>query len=401
MLVSSVRVIRSGWHELTHRPSSQEPALDALRAAAVLLVICAHYALPEWPKAHGPEIAFTHWPMFYYGWTGVDLFFVLSGLLIGTQVWREIERTGTIHVPRFLLKRGMRIWPLYYVVLGLLAITGYDIRWPDWTFLCNYRDTFYSRSWSLSTEEQFYIIVPFLLIVIARLLPRDRQVWPLVGLVGTIPLVRYFERNRLLALGMPPAAVHERMITPIHLHAEALIIGLILAWVVVQRPRWIARETSTRVSKRGLIVLLVGCGTGLALDVANKEIFAFTALGLIFGAITYFVMLDRSWLTRPLHAFAFYPISRLSYGMYLNHFVVVPSSTAWALGHVPGPLPVVFFGGLLLGAAISTSAAVVTFLLVEHPFLMLRKRVLAGDRGHAASAIVPGTEGALEGVPIS
>jgi peptidoglycan/LPS O-acetylase OafA/YrhL len=397
---SAITTIRSGWHELTHRPKSQQPALDALRAAAVLLVICAHYALPEWPKAHGADIGMRRWPVFYYGWTGVDLFFVLSGLLIGTQVWREIDRTGTIRIGRFLLKRGLRIWPLYFVVLGLLALTGYDVRWPDWTFLCNYKDTYYSRSWSLSTEEQFYIIVPMLLIGIARFLPREKQPWPLMALCASIPPVRYIERHRLLASGIPAATVHERMITPIHLHAEALIVGLLLAWMVVQRPHWIAREKHSRVSKHGLIVLVFACSTGIALDWANKEIFAFTALGLIFGSLTYFVIVDNSWLTRPLQAFVFYPISRLSYGMYLNHFVVVPSSTAWAISHVPGPLPIVFLSGLLIGTLISICAATVTFLLVEHPFLELRAKLLHGDRSHVASGVRT-TGGTLEGVAIS
>jgi peptidoglycan/LPS O-acetylase OafA/YrhL len=393
--------LKAGWHDLTHRPRSQEPALDALRAAAVLLVICTHYALPEWPNAHGREVSFTHWPMFFYGWTGVDLFFVLSGLLIGTQLWRELDRTGGVKVPRFLLKRGLRIWPLYFAVLTLLLLSGHDVRWPDWTFLSNYVETAYPRSWSLSTEEQFYIVVPLLLLLVARVLPTRHQVWPIVALLCAIPLVRFIERHRLLAQGLSNEVVHNRMVGPIHLHTEALLVGLILAWITVHRQRWIAKEESRRVSRRGLVVLVAGAGLGMALDIANKEIFAFMALGLIFGACTYFVLVDRSFLTRPLHAFAFYPISRLSYGMYLNHFLVVPSSTAWAIANVPGPLPVVFFAGLLLGTAISIGAAVVTFLLIEHPFLQLRTRLLHGDRGHTASAVNPNAGGALEGVAIS
>lgn len=394
------RTLTSGWHDLTHRPRSQEPALDALRAAAVLLVICTHYALPEWPIAHGPEIGMTHWPMFYYGWTGVDLFFVLSGLLIGTQVWREIDRTGGINVPRFLLKRGMRIWPLYFVVLALLLVSGHSVRWPDWTFLSNYVETAYPRSWSLSTEEQFYIVVPLLLLLVARVLPKRHQVWPIVALLCAIPVARVLERHRLLASGLSAEVVHNRMVGPIHLHAEALLVGLILAWITVQRPRWIAKEESRRVSRRGLVALIVGAGLGMALDIANKEIFSFTALGLIFVACTYFVLVDRSALTRPLHSFVFYPISRLSYGMYLNHFLVIPGSTAWAISHVRGPLSVKFIAGLALGTVISIGAAVITFLLVEHPFLQLRSRLLRGDRGHAASAVNPAAGGALEGVAI-
>jgi peptidoglycan/LPS O-acetylase OafA/YrhL len=338
--------------------------------------------------------------MFYYGWAGVDLFFVLSGLLIGTQVWREIDRTGGINIPRFLLKRGLRIWPLYFVVLSVLLVTGHDVRWPDWTFLSNYVETAYPRSWSLSTEEQFYIFVPLLLLFVAKVLPKRRQAWPIVALLCAIPLLRVLERHRLLARGLSVEAVHSRMVGPIHLHAEALLVGLVLAWITVQRPRWIATEEDRRVSRRGILVLIVGAGLGLALDIANKEIFSFTALGLIFGACTYFVLVDRSVLTRPLHAFGFYPISRLSYGMYLNHFLVLPGSTAWSLTHVPGPLTGRFIVGLVVGTVISIGAALVTFLLVEHPFLQLRARWLRGDRGHTASEVSPAAGGALEGVAI-
>jgi peptidoglycan/LPS O-acetylase OafA/YrhL len=372
--------LRSGWHDLTHRPATQEPALDALRAAAVLLVICTHYALPEWPKAHGPEIALANWPIFYYGWTGVDLFFVLSGLLIGRALWRELAETGRIRVWRFWMRRGFRIWPLYYAVLAIWAFAGKETAWPNWVLLTNYFPRGYDRSWSLATEEQFYLIVPFLLWATIRSVPRRFAALPVVALTAAIPLVRYVARQNRLALGLSEHAIHESMGPPIHLHCEALLVGLLLAWLSVERPTWIAPSAPGRVSRHGLSVLVAGVALGSALDLANKDLFAFTALGLIFGAVTYFVLVDRSWLTRPLHAFTFYPISRLSYGMYLNHFYVAPESTAWAVRHVPGPPHVVFIGGLLLGTAISIGAATVTFLVVEHPFLKLRQAWLSRAR---------------------
>jgi peptidoglycan/LPS O-acetylase OafA/YrhL len=117
---------------------------------------------------------------------------------------------------------------------------------------------------------------------------------------------------------------------------------------------------------------------GLALDKFNKQIFSFLALGLIFGGATYLSLVDRSLLTRPLHAKIFYPISRLSYGMYLNHFLVVPKSTEWVIRHGAGlPTFAVFFAGLLLGTLISIAVATLTFLLIEHPFLQLRATLLA------------------------
>src|SRR3954469_3361806 len=172
-------LLATGWYDLTHRPPAQEPALDALRSFAVLAVICTHYALPEWPKAGGPELGVTRFPLFYFGWTGVDLFFVLSGLLIGRQVWKEIQKTGRVSVGRFLIRRGFRIWPLYYCALIYLSIVA-RTSWQDWTFLSNYWQTGYPRGWSLSTEEQFYIIVPVLLLLTTRLLSLRQQIWPLL-----------------------------------------------------------------------------------------------------------------------------------------------------------------------------------------------------------------------------
>ena len=384
-------VLAKGWQELTRRPPSQEPALDALRAFAVLLVICTHYALPEWPHAGGAATRLGNIPVFYYGWTGVDLFFVLSGLLIGRQVWREVQRSGTVQVGRFLLRRGFRIWPLYFVTLAYLGLQGHTA-WPDWTFLSNYFRTPYPRSWSLSTEEQFYIILPLTLVVTSRLLPLRHQVWPLVAVLAIVPLIRKFEYARLVALGYTGDALVAKMQYPIHLHCEPLVIGLLLALLWTIRPGWFREHERGRIAWRPLAVMVAMCAVGLALDVYDKNLFAFLALGLIFGGAAYFALVDRSLRTRPLHAWPFYPISRLSYGMYLNHFIVLPGSTAWVIRHSAGlPTPLVFFAGLIVGTAISIGIATVTFLTVEQPFLQLRGKVL----GSRARQTTPGFEPAI------
>lgn len=370
-------VIASGWYDLTHRPASQEPALDALRAFAVLVVICTHYALPEWPRAGGAPTGLSKLPVFHYGWTGVDLFFVLSGLLIGRQVWREIAKTGTVKMGRFLLRRGFRIWPLYFVALGYLAIVR-DTGWADWLMVSNYVQTDFSRGWSLSTEEQFYIIVPLLLLVTTRLFSLRHQVWPLLVLLAAIPVVRTVTRASLIASGYSGEALEWRMHSPIHLHSEPLLIGLLIALLSTVYPHWFAKRPQGQIAWRALGIFGVLAAVGMALDVMNKHIFAFFALGLIFGGAVYVALVDRSILTRPLHAKLFYPISRLSYGMYLNHFLVVPQSTAWVVRNMQGlPTSVVFVTGLLLGTAISIGVAVLTFLLIESPFLQLRGRLVS------------------------
>jgi peptidoglycan/LPS O-acetylase OafA/YrhL len=381
-------LLATGWYDLTHRPAAQEPALDALRSFAVLAVICTHYALPEWPKAGGLPLSITRFPLFYYGWTGVDLFFVLSGLLIGRQVWREIQRTGTVSVGRFLIRRGFRIWPLYYVALIYLSIVS-RTQWPDWVFLSNYFTTAYPRGWSLSTEEQFYIIVPLLLLLTTRLFSLRHQIWPLLVLLAAVPVVRVITRAQLVALHYSGEGLTAKMSFPIHLHSEPLLIGLIIALFSTTRREWFAQQAEGKVAWRALGVVVAATVVGLALDKYDKDTFAFLSLGLIFGAAVYFGMVDRSVLTKPLHAWVFYPIARLSFGMYLNHFLVIPQSTEWVIRHGAGlPAIVVFWLGLLLGTAISIAVAVLTFFLVEHPFLTLRARVLAG-RTRANTAPLP------------
>ncbi len=384
-------LLAEGWRDLVNRPAGQEPALDALRAFAVLAVICAHYALPEWPRAAGalPRIGRT--APFLYGWTGVDLFFVLSGLLIGRQLWREVGRTGTVRIGHFLLRRGLRIWPLYFVALAYVAYTG-ETEWSDWTFLSNYVLGKFSRSWSLATEEQFYIVVPILLVISARVLALRKQIWLLLAMLLSVPIVRMLTRAHLGALGLDPQDLADKMQYPFHLHCEPLLIGLMLALLATTRPEWFETKAAGQLAWRALAVMLAMFAAGIVLDWYDKGTFAFLALGLIFGGATYFGMVDRSLITRPLHARVFYPISRLSYGMYLNHFVVFPGSTAWVVRHARGlPPTAVFIGGLVLATAISIGVAVITFLLIEHPFLQLRARLLASRQRLTAPTLEPAT----------
>src|SRR5436305_13199738 len=106
---------RASLHDLTHRPAGNIAALDVLRALAIVLVFSGHFG-DEFQAV--PKVA--HFPVFYWSWTGVDLFFVLSGALIGSQLWKELQRTGHIRIGRFLLRRGFRIWPLYFSLAAFL-----------------------------------------------------------------------------------------------------------------------------------------------------------------------------------------------------------------------------------------------------------------------------------------
>ena len=150
-------------------PPGQVAALDALRATAILMVITGHFAVIGGQVFVHRAAVFRTLP-FWFGWTGVDLFFVLSGLLIGRQLWRELGRNGTIDVRVFVLRRGFRIWPLYFTaaLLSPILTATWSYRWGDWVFLSNYVGGRIEGGWSLSTEEHFYIIAPILLLIGGR-----------------------------------------------------------------------------------------------------------------------------------------------------------------------------------------------------------------------------------------
>lgn len=137
-------------------------ALDALRALAIMLVFTAHTI-----NAFGSPAMFA--PL-QFGGTGVDLFFVLSGWLIGNQLFIEKQKYGDIDVPRFWVRRWMRTMPAYYAVLSVtiaqqyLTKNDFEFPWAHIFFLQNYQEELklFYVSWSLSVEEQFYLMIaPF------------------------------------------------------------------------------------------------------------------------------------------------------------------------------------------------------------------------------------------------
>ena len=157
--------------------------LDALRGIAILLVMGRHLEIPR----PGGAIGAIADAWFTIGWLGVDLFFVLSGFLIGGLLLMELDKHGTIAVPRFLIRRGLKIYPLYIVFMGYLMampmakamIGGADVwaalsdrlrtLWPNLLFINNYVGTNpEGHTWSLAVEEHFYLTLPFVLVLLAR-----------------------------------------------------------------------------------------------------------------------------------------------------------------------------------------------------------------------------------------
>lgn len=366
-----------GFRDLRYRPERNLPVLDVLRTCAILLVFTGHAAgnfkAATWLSASVAN----------YGWTGVDLFFVLSGVLIGTQLWRELVRTGDIRVGRFLLRRGLRIWPLYYSFVALIAVEvvlfGRDGSglWADAAYLSDYFRHRIGGGWSLSIEEQFYILAPLSLVAFKRLL-KPARLWivPVAGLL----LLNLARIVQVLHSTLPHAALRTAMYFPIHTHADGLAVGMLIAWAAIIHPEWI---TSTKTRWTIAAVML---GAGVLLYRIMPIVTNFTVLGLIYGAFALAGM-AASHVPSVLRWHGFYVISRLSFGMYLNHFGVLDHLSAYmGSWRTSGGEPA-FWVCYSISLLVSIGIAGITFLLIEWPFLKLRSIWLSRKPKMAESTV--------------
>src|SRR6185437_8652768 len=291
---------------------------------------------------------------------------------------RELEARGTVAVGRFVLRRGFRIWPLYFAfyfftvfVLGRAQLP-FVAWWQDLTFTTNYfGHELIAGSWSLSTEEQFYVLTPLLLVASRRFVPDLRRYRRyLCYALLILPALRALTWWHLTgSLTHHDGSLFlDRIYTPIHLHSDALFVGLVLANLAVTGDA----ERSALWSSPWLAVGAVLIGG--ALVAAQREVFSFSAVALLFGACVRYAVSPKR---RPsfLSSRAFYVISRLSFGMYLNHRYLEDFTVSFCLRHVPFAAQAQgahFLVTYVVFAALSTLAAAVTFCLIEHPFLALR-----------------------------
>jgi len=145
--------------------------LDHLRALAITLVFLFHYRSFGHPKWEEKICTF--------GWTGVDLFFVLSGFLIAGQLFDKMARGKKISLKEFWIKRVFRIIPAFLTVVLLYSLfpvlreaEQFAPVWKYLTFTVNFgldRNIYnaFTHSWSLCVEEQFYLVLPALLLLLS------------------------------------------------------------------------------------------------------------------------------------------------------------------------------------------------------------------------------------------
>ncbi len=211
------------------------------------------------------------------------------------------------------------------------------------------------------------------------------------GLIGVELLGRFLTVSELAGRGLSRSDIAGITRYNFHLHFSGLIIGLMIALLAQLRPEWFKRREG-RVSWSGLAVFGVSGALAIWLHGLAYQVFPYLALALLFGGLTVWVLWDASFLTRPLDSHLFYILSRLAYGMYLNHIYIMFATGAWvvpALVAVFGNTVPAFALGLLFTVVASVLVAAATFVLIEHPFLQLRERWLIREGAPLVSTPAP------------
>ena len=269
--------------------STRNLQLDVLRGVAILLVFGRHLELA---RPEGAVGSFAE-AWFRIGWLGVDLFFVLSGFLIGGLLIRELRRCGSIDITRFLVRRGLKIYPAYFVFIAYLilvptvkalasgggwsaTLTEQWIRyWPNLLFLQNYIGSNPAgHTWSLAVEEHFYLLLPFAMVALAST-GRVRLLVPLCLLA--VPALLLLLRG--LSVWSDDAFAVKMSAT--HLRLDALLFGVGIRTVAEYFPEQLTQ--GVRRWRYGLIA------AGLLLWSLNLWIEPSTAfvrtLGLMFNYV--------------------------------------------------------------------------------------------------------------------
>ncbi|MBX3583136.1 MAG: acyltransferase [Rhizobiaceae bacterium] len=334
---------------------------DILRSLAILLVMLVHLPLNATP---GILVGIRE-----YGWLGVDIFFVLSGYLIGTQLFKEISRTGAVDFRSFYLRRAFRIFPAFFVVLALYAslpvLRDNPTMQPLWkfaTFTVNLgfdprEGNAFSQAWTLAVEEQFYLVLPLLVVLLYK---RVGTGWVL-GLAGMLTLagiaLRYtiwdVQIGILVAEGQfrPAFATYLRDVYyPTYTRLDGLLFGVLLAAMRFFKPELC----------RQYLPLKVTLPAGLAFVVA---------------ALICFV------IRGPLAGEGIFPVfqaqlgASLSYSLYLTHKSVFHVMRLF-VGEES------LQGGFGFAAYLIASVAVAAGLwfCVEQTFLRLRHRMLPATK---------------------
>lgn len=353
------------------------PELDGLRFIAFLLVFI-HNASPILKGTFLERFS-------EYSWFGVDLFFCLSGFLITKLLITEHEQTGKINIRNFYIRRILRIWPLYffYIIVGAIIIApveGRNVNLP-WhiaslsTFTFNFAYfallpspiLIFVHLWSISYEEQFYTVIPW---VVRRYISIPRIV-VLRWLIG-IFILGILARSLMIVLSANPIAIYFLPFT----HIDSMIGGIGLGFGV-----W--DKFVTKLKTDHLWVIFVLCLLIVILLPNNDHlrwslILTYPLIGAGMTLLVFLIVTNRNsnkshFLKNNLIVY----LGKISYGLYVFHFSAFTLAVILVArfnGNQQPDYPSNTLVTLMLGFLITLFFSIATYTLFEKPALLLKSK---------------------------
>jgi peptidoglycan/LPS O-acetylase OafA/YrhL len=360
-------------------PNNRLAGLDTLRSLAIAVVMVFHLQglLPD---------AFH--PVARFGWMGVDLFFVLSGYLIGSQLLKPVRDDRSVSLLGFYRKRAYRILPVYLVVLALYVFwplwreeQGLSPLWQFLTFTENFFINYsinqaFSHVWSLCVEEHFYLLLPMIVLVMSRRAAIWKTVAVLAFFVALGLAIRSYEYfHVLLPMGRSSddfsVRYIERIYYPTYTRLDGLLAGVALALMRIFRPGWWSAilQRASWLLAGGVGLLCVSLWIFADRFGPEGTVIGFPLIAIAFAMLVMAAADTRCWFGR-MRVPGAKMVSTLAYSLYLMHKEVAHLDGLW-LPNVMAARDWRTVGVLVVSCL---AAAGLMYFVVERPFLALRDR---------------------------
>ena len=402
------------------RPKNNFKAIDGIRAIAVLWVIIFHIWIFQhntFPNILG-EVAQN--PLLVWitkGDLGVDLFFVISGFLIGSILFKEYKRTKTLNFKSFYLRRFLRLFPVYFfsMIIALYFLDGngaerWTTAWSNLIYVNNYVfKSYMGWTWSLAIEEQFYIVIPFLIVF---LFPKFRKKRVLFTILAIIPIVlTYYYSVHIFNFEIP----YNReifgdiwqewfwgyyMLT--HLRYGGLLSGVIAAYIHINHSEQVLNFFQNKKNLSNFLILFsivsfllisslslgqaapveesifyeLPRNVGVYYEIIHRELFSYAVVFLMMACLY-----SKSRIIQPLNTFLsasfFYPIAKISYSAYLFHVMFMewffPIFTEYSKNSLT-TIQIVFTNGVI-SIMVTILVAGLMLVFIEEPFNKLKNKL--------------------------
>lgn len=374
--------------------TGRNSGLDTLRALAIVLVFMNHYMIFV---SNAPTFGW----MSEVGWTGVDLFFALSGYLIGNQILGALRRQQSgperFSLPRFYARRLLRTLPNFYVVLAMYALWPYwrgdSVMLPLWKFLTFTQNilltpgTAFSHAWSLCVEEQFYLLLPAVALLIAAC--RKSLLWGWVAVVATLLAgmgIRYYIWTVHVGPGEEGYHYYRLIYYASWCRFDELVCGVALALLKNYHPGAWSRITAFGNGTLAAGAALLALAWHLLLEDhygLGMTVIGYPLLGLSFSLLLIAALSSGSLLQRVRIPGAA-SIALWSYAIYLTHKQLCILMRLPLQAHGWGPES---WQAIAIMSVASIAAGWLLFILVETPFMKLRDRYVPSNFAKPAAPV--------------